>query len=216
MSILLPVTSQDQARSASLQYLRGIGPKRAAALEAAGIITIEDLLYYFPRGYLDRRAIIPIAQLRNHVRSGQPVTVIGEVFRQEARRSKRSNRTIFFLTLRDDSGFVQCVWFEGVKWYKDAFQVGEMIAVSAVPTLDKLGRPQFVHPEFDRLRGAEEEDEPDWGKMVNTGALIPKYPSGADLAKVGLDSRGFRRVIRTALQSYGNRVPEILPERVRK
>jgi len=208
------VTSKEQSRPA-LQYVKGIGPKRAAALETAGILSVQDLFYYFPRGYLDRRTIIPIAELRNHVKSGRPVTVIGEVFRQEARRSKRSNRVIFFLTVRDNSGFVQCVWFEGIQWYKDAFEVGEMIALSSVPTLDKMGRAQFVHPEFDRLRGAEEEDEPDWGKMVNTGAMIPKYPSGADLARAGLDSRGFRRIIRSALRSHGNLIGEVLPAGIR-
>ncbi|MEX2115654.1 MAG: ATP-dependent DNA helicase RecG [Bacteroidota bacterium] len=209
------MTIPAKSRGSDLQYVKSVGPKRAATLQSAGISTIGDLLYYFPRGYIDRRTIIPIAQLRNHMRAGQPVTIIGNVFRQEAKRSRQSRRVIFFLTLRDDTGFVQCVWFEGVQWYKDAFEVGEMIAVSAIPTLDKLGRPQFVHPEFDRLRGAEEEDEPDWGNMVNTGALIPNYPSGADLARAGLDSRGFRRIIRNALKSHAKDVPEILPSSIR-
>jgi len=209
------LTTTTKSRGSDLQYLKGVGPKRAAALESAEISTIGDLLYYFPRGYIDRRTIIPIAQLRTHVRSGQPVTIIGNVFRQEAKRSRQSRRVIFFLTLRDETGFVQCVWFEGVQWYKDAFEVGELIAVSAIPTLDKLGRPQFVHPEFDRLRGAEEEDEPDWGNMVNTGSLIPKYRSGGELAKAGLDSRGFRRIIRNALKSVGRDVQEILPTSIR-
>jgi len=143
------------------------------------------------------------------------VTVIGDVFRQEARRSKRSNRIIFFLTIRDNTGYVQCVWFEGIKWVREAFEVGEMLAVSAVPTLDKLGRPQFVHPEFDRLRGALEEDEPDWGKMFNTGAIIPKYSSSSDLGKVGLDSRGFRRILRTATQHHADGLTDPLPKNIR-
>lgn len=209
------MTTTATSRGSDLQYVKGVGPIRAAALQSAGISAIGDLLYYFPRGYIDRRAIVPIAHLRNHIRSGQPVTIIGNVFRQEAKRSRQSRRMVFFLTLRDDTGFVQCVWFEGYQYYKDKFEVGEMIAVSAIPTLDKLGRPQFVHPEFDRLRGAEEEDEPDWGNMVNTGSMIPKYPSGADFAKAGLDSRGFRRIIRNALKSHIREVREILPAAIR-
>lgn len=198
-----------------LQYLKGIGPARAAALRKAGMETVEDLLYYFPRGYIDRRTTIPIKDLRRAVPSGEPVTIIGTIIRQEARRSKRTNRTIFFLTLEDDTGHVTCVWFEGVNYYKKMFENGEKLAVSAVPTLDKLGRPQFVHPEFDRLRGSEEEDEPDWNAMVNTGRMIPKYPSGSDLAGAGLDSRGFRRIIRSALRSHGPMIREILPAGIR-
>ncbi|MBI4417236.1 MAG: DEAD/DEAH box helicase, partial [Ignavibacteriales bacterium] len=199
-----------------LQYIKGFGPARAAALRKAGIETVQDLLYYFPRGYIDRRTTLPIKDLRRAVSAGEPVTVIGRIIRQEARRSRRSNRVVFFLALEDDSGVVQCVWFEGVKYYRTMFETGEMLAVSAIPTLDKLGRPQFVHPEFDRLRGKEEEDEPDWNAMVNTGGMIPKYSSGSDLANAGLDSRGFRRVIRSALRSHGSIIGEIVPAGIRK
>ncbi|MGB2868910.1 MAG: OB-fold nucleic acid binding domain-containing protein, partial [Bacteroidota bacterium] len=184
-----------------LQYIKGVGPVRSAALIEMGIESVRDLLYNFPRGYLDRSSIVRIADLASHVDTGRQVTVIGDVFRQEGRRARRSNRMMFFLTLKDESGFLSCVWFEGFKWYKDAFEIGETLAMSAVPKLDKLGRPQFIHPQFDRLKGVE-EDEPDWGRMFNTGAIIPKYRSTAELAKIGLDSRGFRRIIRNALSSH--------------
>lgn len=198
-----------------LQYVKGIGPKRSAGLKSIGLTSTQDLLYYFPRGYLDRSSIVPISGLAKLVPRREEVTVIGEVFRQEARRSKRSNRIVFFLTLRDESGFVQCVWFEGIRWYKDAFEVGEMLAVSAIPTLDKLGRPQFVHPDFDRLRGSQEDDEPDWGSMFNTGAIIPKYASTSELGNIGLDSRGFRRILRNVVRHHADEIVDPLPDSVR-
>ena len=193
-----------------LQFVKGIGPKRAAALQAIGLHSVRDLLYYFPRDYLDRSAIVRIADLRRHTEQREPVTIFAEVFRQEARRARKSNKMIFFLTVKDESGFLTCVWFEGFQWYKDAFEKGEFLALSAVPTLDKMGRPQFVHPQFDRLASAE-EDEPDWGKLFNTGAIIPKYRSSFDLEKVGLDSRGFRRVIRNAIKDRIAEVDETVP-----
>jgi ATP-dependent DNA helicase RecG len=192
-----------------LQFVKGIGPKRAAALHELGIDTPHQLLYYFPRDYLDRSKIIPISEINRHLTEGLPVTVVGEVFRIEARRAQRSGRMIFLLTVKDESGFLSCVWFEGFQWYKDAFEKGEILALSAIPTPDRLGRPQFVHPQFDRL-GSAEDDEPDWGKLFNTGAIIPKYRSGSDLEKVGLDSRGFRRIVRNAIQSHLNGINEIL------
>jgi len=76
-----------------------------------------------------------------------------------------------------------------------------------------MGRPQFVHPQFDRLASAE-EDEPDWGKLFNTGAIIPKYRSSFELEKVGLDSRGFRRIIRNAIKDRLSGVEEILSDTV--
>ncbi len=203
-------------RVSPLQYLKGVGPKRAAALESIGIPTIEALLTYFPRAYLDRSTILPIVDLRRALGAGEAVTVIGEVVRSEVRRSKRRGRSIFFLVVRDSSAMLTCVWFEGAEWYRKAFETGEMLALSAVPTLDSFGRVQFVHPEFDRLRGALEEDEPDWGAMVNTGAIVPKYPSTAELAKVGLDSRGFRRILRAAVQKQADHIHDPLPETVRE
>ncbi len=196
-----------------LQYVKGIGPKRAEALTEIGVTTVIDLLYYFPRDYLDRSKVVRIADLRHHVAAGEPVTVFAEVFRTEARRARRTNRMIFFLTVKDESGYLTCVWFEGFQWYKDAFEQGEFLALSAIPAVDKLGRPQFVHPQFDRLASAE-EDEPDWGKLFNTGAIIPKYRSSFDLEKVGLDSRGFRRIIRNAIKQQLPGVDETLSKSI--
>jgi len=198
-----------------MQYVKGIGPKRATALEIASIRSIRDLLYNFPFDYLDRSRIVHIRDLKKFVDAEEPVTVIGQVYRQELRRSRRSHQLVFLLTLEDETGHLPCVWFKGVQWFKDAFEPGELLAVSAYPGFDKLGRIQFTHPEFDRLKGAEEEDEPDWGKLFNTGAIIPKYSSTADLTKVGLDSRGFRRIVRNALKSHLHSVEETLPDEIR-
>jgi ATP-dependent DNA helicase RecG len=192
-----------------LQYIKGVGPKRAEALANLGIQSIRDLLYYFPRGYLDRSQIVRIADLRMYVEKGEPVTIFAEVYRQEARRTRRGNKLIFLLTVKDDSGFLTCVWFEGFQWLKNAFENGEFLALSAIPTLDKLNRPQFVHPQYDRLKSVE-EDEPDWGKLFNTGSIIPKYRSSAELEKVGLDSHGFRRIIRNAVDHHLSAIDETL------
>jgi ATP-dependent DNA helicase RecG len=198
-------------KKSPLQYIKGVGPKRAEALNAIGIESIDDLLHYYPRDYLDRSKIVRIADLKLHIPEGKPVTVFAEVFRTEARRARRTNRMIFFLTVKDESGYLTCVWFEGFQWYKDAFEKGEFLALSAIPTTDKLGRPQFVHPQFDRLASAE-EDEPDWGKLFNTGSIIPKYRSSFELEKVGLDSRGFRRIIRNAMKDGLRTVKDVLSE----
>jgi ATP-dependent DNA helicase RecG len=193
----------------TLQYIKGVGPKRAEALANLGIHSIKDLFSYFPRGYLDRSQIVRITDLRMYVEKGEPVTIFAEVYRQEARRTRRGNKLIFLLTVKDESGFLTCVWFEGFQWLKNAFENGEFLALSAIPILDKLNRPQFVHPQYDRLKSAE-EDEPDWGKLFNTGSIIPKYRSSAELEKVGLDSRGFRRIIRNAVDHHLSVVDETL------
>ena len=74
-----------------LQYIKGVGPKRAEALAKFGIHCIKDLFSYFPRGYLDRSQIVRIADLKKYVEKGEAVTIFAEVYRQEARRTRRSN-----------------------------------------------------------------------------------------------------------------------------
>jgi ATP-dependent DNA helicase RecG len=196
-----------------LQYIKGVGPKRAKALAELDMYSIKNMLSYFPRGYLDRSQIVRITDLPKLVDKGEPVTIFAEVYRQEARRTRRGRKLIFLLTVRDDSGFLTCIWFEGFQWLKNAFEIGEFLALSAIPTLDKFNRPQFIHPQYDRLKSAE-EDEPDWGKLFNTGSIIPKYRSNAELEKVGLDSRGFRRIIKNAVDHHLSVVDETLSSEI--
>ncbi len=198
-----------------LQAVRGIGPKRAAALKAIGIDSVPKLLYYLPFDYLDRSRITKIRDLPNFVDAGNEVTVIGSVFRSEVRHL-RNRKKMFFLTLQDDSGFLACVFFHGAQYFKDAFEAGDVIAVSAVPKVDKLHRVQFVEPEFDRLTMKDPDDDTDWNSLLNTGAIIPKYSSTEELKKAGLDSRGFRKIIRSAVRYNLDMLREHLPDAIRE
>lgn len=217
------------ALSMPVQFLKGIGPKRAAVLEKYGIKTIHDLFFYIPRRYLDRTAVVTIAQLRQLSSRTQQsssaeaaadvrrdYTVVGDVrsFRIVGFRAKSR----FVLILGDETGTMQCVWFGGVQYWKNRFKVGETLAVSGQPTYYGAVL-QLVHPDIDRIAGADfEEDEAsessdvDWSKALNTGGFIPLYPSGQELERVGLDSAGFRRVIGTAIRLHLSDIRDALPE----
>ncbi|MCU0452536.1 MAG: ATP-dependent DNA helicase RecG [Bacteroidetes bacterium] len=196
--------------STDLQYLKGIGPRRAEVLQEHGIRSVRDLLLRFPFDYLDRSRIMTVRDLRKVVVDAVEVTVVANVVKVEARKTKKTHRMMFLLSVSDGTGTLSCVWFEGYRWLKDAFAEGEVLALSAVPVFDRYGKVQFVHPQFDRLASSE-ADEPDWGKLFNTGAIIPKYSSTAELTAVGLDSRGIRRIVRNALPRVGASISERLP-----
>ena len=196
-----------------LRDLKGVGPKRTAALRELEIHSVEQLLHYYPRAYLDRSCITKMNDLPKHVAAGKEVTVIGSVFRSEMRRTKKRTK-IFFLTIKDETGFVTCVFYAGVEWYANAFHPGEVLAVSAVPELDRLNRIQFIHPEFDRLSHGEDDDATDWSRLLHTGSIIPKYRSSEELRMVGLDNRGFRRLLKQAVTIVASAVREHLPPEV--
>lgn len=182
-----------------IRYLPGVGPKRAQALHDIGLVTVWDLLNYFPRRYLDRRTISPIRSLK----IGHAATVVGRVshFGTVKNRSSRGSR--FKLVLEDDSGTIELTWFQGARYYEKAFTEGEWLAVFG--KVEIFGRSlQMTHPEFDRL-DSESDDT-----FLHTGAIIPVYPSSEELRTKFLDSRGLRKLIKPVLE-LTDAIEETLP-----
>ncbi|NOZ56659.1 MAG: ATP-dependent DNA helicase RecG [Calditrichaeota bacterium] len=179
----------------------GVGTTKAKALRKIGVETVEDLLYYFPRRYLDRSDIRAIKDLE----VGTDATVVGRVVSAQIQRGRRSR---FVLTLSDGTGFLQCVWFHGLQFLPKAFNKGDQVAVSG--RVGMFGHFfQMTHPEFDRLSAAN-------GTPVHTSKIIPLYPSSQALDRAQLDSRGFRRTLHACLTTFGARIVETLPDEIRK
>ncbi|MBN2102987.1 ATP-dependent DNA helicase RecG [bacterium] len=170
----------------SVQYIKGIGPKRAGLLHKIGIETVEDLLFYFPRRYLDRSNLIKIAQLKPDVSA----TIAGRIYSVDMVSGRRKRLVVL---VGDGSGFLSCVWFQAVQYVAKVFKAGDTVAFSGKVTVFR--GPQMVHPEYDIISGENETDP------LHTGGIIPLYPSTEALKKGGFDSRGFRRVIHQVLSS---------------
>jgi len=166
-----------------IQYLKGVGPKRGKFLNSLGIDYVQDLLKNFPRKYLDRTNIKPI----NKVKINEKVVVIGTVESFGVKKLKKGK--YFQLHIIDETGFINCIWFHGISWMVDKFNIGDSIAIYGKIEFYKGYR--IIHPEFDILDGS---DDP-----LNTGAIIPIYATTNSLKQVSLDSRGIRRLIHKAL-----------------
>ncbi len=178
--------------------LKGIGPRKAAVLQDAGVASIADLFYYFPRRYLDRSHITRIKDLRED----ELVTVVGKA---QFFGIKQGRRKRFVLVLFDGTGYLNCVWFNSAHYWARVFKKDETLAVSG--KVGRFGQDfQMVHPDFDRLGEGSDKD------FLNTGRIIPLYPSSEALGKVGMDSRGFRRAMKQAIAAYSRGLQEILPQ----
>ncbi|MDP6533112.1 MAG: ATP-dependent DNA helicase RecG [Candidatus Marinimicrobia bacterium] len=171
--------------STPIQFLKGVGPSRGSALENAGIATIKDLLYYFPRRHLDRTGITQIKDLRESTWA----TVVADVMVCGERRTRRGK--MFEATVSDNSQLLKLVWFNGVEYVAKSLKVGDRLAVHG--KVESYQGKQMVHPEYDRLA---EGDDP-----LHSGSVVPIYPSTGELKQVGLDGRGFRRIVRNMLES---------------
>ncbi|MFQ6031504.1 MAG: ATP-dependent DNA helicase RecG, partial [Candidatus Zixiibacteriota bacterium] len=187
----------------SVQYLKGVGPEKAKALSSVGIKTIEDLLYYIPRRYLDRSTILPI----NKLKVGSNATVIGRV---EAFGIKKGRKPQFQVILKDQSGFLRLIWFSKIRYVKNLFEENDLVVASGEIT--HFYGLQMVHPEFEIVSKSNREgfDE----ELIHTGRIIPLYPSTAELKKFHLDSRGLRRILKPLLDNLSNLAYETLPQRV--
>lgn len=192
-----------------VQYIKGIGPKRASVLKKLGIETVRDLLYYFPRDYIDLTRVENIADVRRFINSNQNVTTIGTVKTFDI--VGRPPRQRFVAILADETGTIPLVFFQSVHYFKKAFTAGETLAVSGKVTAFQ-NRPQIIHPSIDRLMDSDGKEE----GFLHTKGIVPKYPSTEDLHNVKLETKGFRRVLRAALDQFIDAVEEFLPNNICK
>ncbi|MBN1780642.1 ATP-dependent DNA helicase RecG [bacterium] len=179
----------------SIQFIKGIGPKRAGLLHKADVHTVEDLLFYFPRRYLDRSHLMNIGQLP----ANENATVVGRVYSVDMIQGRKKRLVVL---VGDGTGFLTCVWFRALKYMTTAFKPGETVAFSG--KVNFFRGPQMVHPEYDKISDEGEKD------TIHTGGIIPLYPSTESLKKGGFDSRGFRRIIHQVLADLPP-MPETLP-----
>ncbi len=179
----------------SVQYIKGIGPKRAELLAEVDIENTEDLITYYPRKYLDRSNLVKI----NSLEKEQQVTVIGKVLSREKVLGRKKR---YIVMVGDGTGILQCVWFQGIHYIQNVFKVGEIIAFSG--KVSYYRGPQFIHPEYDKISGEGESDP------LHTGCIVPLYPSTEKLRRKGFDSRGFRRIIQRAIKHLQGEIGETL------
>lgn len=132
------------ALQTDIQYLHGVGPKRAELLaKQLGIHTYRDLIYYFPFRYIDRSTIHHICDLDGEL---PYIQLKGRFinFTPQGEGARRRLNALF----TDGTGTIECVWFNRVKYIQDSYRVGVEYIVFGKPTLYK-GIYSIAHPEVD-------------------------------------------------------------------
>ena len=167
-----------------------MGPKTAQLLRNVGIITIEHLLYHFPRTYLDRRTVLPVGS----VRSPGATVVTGELDNVRAFRLSRRFH-ITECTVRDETGCLKVVWFN--QPYMKRLLVPGITAILAGTVSARHGL-QMENPDIETVS----EKEP---AFLHTRGLIPVYP-----LTEGLGQKQLRRLMRAAVDDFADHVPENL------
>ncbi len=202
-----------------LQFIKGVGPKRAEALADAGLKTPRDILFAIPYQYVDRNAAASISalydRLRDDVWSGtshdiasanSEVSIMASVTHVET-RSLGKSRKMFTAAIADGSGTsAQLVFWNYVQHFERTIRVGDTYLVSGIAEYDERWKIiRFTHPELEKF----DKDDAD---RVLQGSILPKYRLSQKLKSAGITMRLMRNiaehVIDEALKSEVDPFPD--------
>jgi ATP-dependent DNA helicase RecG len=182
--------------STALQFLKGVGPRKAADLARAGLATVEDLLYRLPFRYEDRSRMQPIASLR----PGNKAAVLGEIKTAHVAVTRRRGFKIFHAVVADQSGPIRCTWMNQA-FLADILKPHLQVVIFGDVKLDSTGL-HFMNPEYELVS--------DDLSGLHTGRVVPFYE------KTGMVTPNMqRRLVRQVLDQLPEQVPDIVPDDVR-
>ena len=195
----------------SIQYLPGVGPKRAELLEKElGIATVGDLIHLYPFRYIDRSTVVRIADVQPDLAQVQVRATVLKVrlFAKngaELPPEKLKYNAVSRLSaiVSDDSGEMEMVFFKGVKWMHARLQPSSTFIFFGKPAVFN-NRLNMVHPEV---------NAPDSG---TSGVLTGVYPSTEKLKNAGITGKMMLKYMSTALAEVLPVVQETLPDYVLK
>ncbi len=196
-----PVAAHLEALRMPVQYVKGVGPRRAEQLEKFGVSTVEALLFHLPFRYEDRRDVRTIADLR----AGEEATIEAELVSVDERYAGR--RRILESVAADATGRLALVWFHQLHFFRSRYRRGQRVLLhgKAEPLRQAAlggGRMvlRIVHPEVEVLDGDE---------SAELGRIVPVYEK-----PTGMPAGAMRRVVHSAVDVYAARVPSAIPDDV--
>lgn len=185
-----------------IEYITGISVARGELLrKELQIASFRDLLEHFPLRHVDKTHIDKIG----HIAPGtEYVQVRGMLTDLHITGEKRGRRLVGHL--KDETGVMELVWFQGIQWVQKGLQVDQPYVVFGKLGY-YMGRPQIAHPEMQRYTPAVKEKS----------FLEPVYPSTEKLKAKGLDGKSFGKFTAELLNKISEKdIPEILPADVLK
>lgn len=182
-----------------IEYLKGVGPLRAAVLKKElQIFTYKDLINLYPYKYLDRTKYYKIAELNANINS--EIQIVGKIIHLKTIEQKRGKRLV--ATFTDGFNEMELIWFQGFKWIKENLQINQPYVI-----FGKInhfnGTFSMPHPEMELL----EEHK----KSMKT-ALQPVYPSTEKLAQKNISNRSITKMMQQVFIETHHLFKEVFPE----
>ncbi|MGZ3755157.1 MAG: ATP-dependent DNA helicase RecG [Mucilaginibacter sp.] len=182
-----------------VEYLKGVGVARADILKKElGIYTFDDLLNYFPYKHIDRTRFYKIRDIEPEL---PHVQVIARLISKELLGEKHTKRLV--AQVQDDTGVMELVWFQGIKWIEKNLIPGKAYILFGKPGFFN-GKAQMSHPEMDLYT-------PEALQRKGNITLQPAYNSTEKLKQFSLDSKGLQKLTTALLEQHAKDIQENLP-----
>jgi ATP-dependent DNA helicase RecG len=185
-----------------VQYIKGVGPRRASMLGRLGIETVRDALFQLPSRYEDRSDIKKIAELAY----GQVQTVSGKVIKAEAASAspRRPRLKLLSVVISDSSGALTAKWFNQ-SYLGKIFRPSQRVIFYGQVKANYWGSGfEMLNPEFEIVDDDDSEDD-----HLSTGRIVPVYG-----LTEGLTQRQLRGIIHACLKSALPAVSDPMPEEI--
>ena len=185
-----------------IDYLKGVGPNRSKLFKKElKIFTYQDLLSFFPYRYVDKTKYHKIDEVNN---TKSEIQIIGKIVDLYESGSPRKRRLI--AKVKDDTGFIELVWFKSHKWIKENLTLNKNYIIYGKPNMFK-GIYNIPHPELELYKKES---------LKYRSSLDPVYPSTENLIKRGITNKAIRNIVKELLLKTKSKFVESLPEYIIK
>ncbi len=182
-----------------IEYLKGVGPQRGDLLrKELGIFKYQDLVNFYPNRYIDRTRYFKVNELQNNIAD---VQVIGKIVHIKTIEFGKNQKRLV-ATFADETGQMELVWFQGIKWIKESLKLNEVCVVFGKCSLFGSNF-SMSHPEIELL--AEHE------KSLRS-AMQPVYPSTETLNNRGISNRTINKMMQQLFLETQDLFTETLPD----
>lgn len=168
-----------------IEYLKGIGPKRGKILrDELKISTYYDLLHYFPFRHVDKSKFYKINEIQS---DNVYIQLKAKVIKTETIGVGRKMRLV--VTVEDDTGSIELIWFAGIRWVKDKFKINSEWVIFGKPTYFK-GMYNIAHPEMEPVSEFS---------LINIDPLQPIYYTSEKMKQHGLGTKQLAKLTKTLI-----------------
>jgi len=188
-----PRQERREGLDSPITVIKGITPTVANKFAKLNVRAVGDLLYFFPRRYVDYSRIKPISELIE----GEEQTIIGTIW--QARVATLGNRKGTEAIVGDETGNIRVVWFNQ-PYLAKSFRTNARVVISGTVGLFK-GHKVFESPEWELLKDKE---------LIHTGRLVPVYP-----LTQGLYPRQVRKWTKETVDGYVGQLSDFLPSEIK-